>query len=672
MSIRPLVLLATLAAAYGLRPLASAQTSTSFTFQGQLQSSGAPANGTYDIRCSLFDAAIAGNQRGPTVCLDNVPVNNGLVTVTLDFGAQFPGAARWLELGVRPDTTAGNCSTGVVTLLSPRQPLNPTPYAAGLTLPQFQTINTPGAAFTLINSGGDAFNGYATGTGRSGVYGVNSQADGYGVFGRNTASGTYGALGQGYAGVFGGNDTDGGRGGWFADSTPTGTGVLGQANSTTGLCYGVSGVSNSSAGVGVLGRTLAGAGSVGGVMGVAYGLNGNGVLGKCDNGPLAVGVVGASQTGWGIQGVTTAATGTNYGVFGQAASPTGAGVYGFNSAGAGIWGESDSYTAVVGISSTGTGVYGQSDSTDGVTGQSMGSGTSGVYGYTNISLGFGVSGRNWTAGTNGALASNNAGVYGLAYSGAAATYGVYGENSGTTGYAGYFLGRGYFSDNVGIGVLQPSVPLQVAGGSDLTLTDGGNIVVGQINSANLVLDNNEIQARNNGATAALFINANGGNVGIGTGNAQGFQLAVNGTAAKPGGGSWSNFSDARLKKDIQPLTGALDTLLSLRGVTFEYIDPKAINELPGTRTGMIAQDVEKVVPDWVDEGQDGMKRVTYRGFEALTVEALRDLRTESDAAHEADQARIAALEQENRHLRQDLADLRAAVEALAAHQGTSK
>jgi hypothetical protein len=35
-------------------------------------------------------------------------------------------------------------------------------------------------------------------------------------------------------------------------------------------------------------------------------------------------------------------------------------------------------------------------------------------------------------------------------------------------------------------------------------------------------------------------------------------LTVNGTASKPGGGTWSTFSDARLKKNIAPLVQTLD------------------------------------------------------------------------------------------------------------------
>jgi hypothetical protein len=145
----------------------------------------------------------------------------------------------------------------------------------------------------------------------------------------------------------------------------------------------------------------------------------------------------------------------------------------------------------------------------------------------------------------------------------------------------------------------------------------------------------------------------------------GFMLHVNGSAGKPGGGSWSNSSDRRLKKDIEPLVGALDQLLSLQGVTFEYIDPKAVNELEGRRVGMIAQDVEEVFPDWVEERTDGYKTVTYRGFEALAVEALRELRAERDAAiatlRAEKDAEIAAL-------RDQLAALEQSVQVLLARE----
>lgn len=104
--------------------LALAQT-TQFTYQGLLNDGGLPANGQYDLQIKLFDTLAGGVQQGATVTLDNVQVTNGLFNVTLDFGAAaFPGANRFLEIGVRPGT-----STGAYTALTPRQQLTSTPYS---------------------------------------------------------------------------------------------------------------------------------------------------------------------------------------------------------------------------------------------------------------------------------------------------------------------------------------------------------------------------------------------------------------------------------------------------------------------------------------------------------------------------------------------------------------
>ena len=85
-------------------------------------------------------------------------------------------------------------------------------------------------------------------------------------------------------------------------------------------------------------------------------------------------------------------------------------------------------------------------------------------------------------------------------------------------------------------------------------------------------------------------------------------------------------------------------LLQLHGVTYAYKNPEAIHELPGQQTGMIAQEVEKVFPEWVETGRDGMKRLSVRGFEALAVEALRELRAEKDAQIRSMEKRLAAIE----------------------------
>ena len=103
---------------------AQALLGTAFTYQGQLTDAGAPAAGPYDLRFILFDAAMNGNQVGATVTQTNVPVAAGLFTVSIDFGAQFSGSARWLEVAVRPGG-----SSDPFTVLGPRHEVTPTPNA---------------------------------------------------------------------------------------------------------------------------------------------------------------------------------------------------------------------------------------------------------------------------------------------------------------------------------------------------------------------------------------------------------------------------------------------------------------------------------------------------------------------------------------------------------------
>ena len=58
--------------------------STAFTYQGRLTDSGSPANGTYDLRFSLFDDAGAGAQVGSTQSLEDVAVADGYFTHPTD------------------------------------------------------------------------------------------------------------------------------------------------------------------------------------------------------------------------------------------------------------------------------------------------------------------------------------------------------------------------------------------------------------------------------------------------------------------------------------------------------------------------------------------------------------------------------------------------------------
>lgn len=137
---------------------------TDFTYQGQLLDAGQPANGAYDLTFALFDNAAVGNQVGTTISETAVGVTNGLFTVVLDFGGNFPGASRWLEISA---CTNGG---GDFATLSPRQKLTSTPYAitaANLSggLPAGQLSGTVPAAQvgSFTNHSDVAVNGLAAG-----------------------------------------------------------------------------------------------------------------------------------------------------------------------------------------------------------------------------------------------------------------------------------------------------------------------------------------------------------------------------------------------------------------------------------------------------------------------------------------------------------------------------
>ncbi len=101
-------------------PLGSA-----FTYQGHLTEAGQPALGLYDIQVCLFDSATTPIPLSCAADFDDVPVEDGLFALSLDFGAEsFTGDERFLELRVR----AGSRSGGYA-ILAPRQSIRPSPEA---------------------------------------------------------------------------------------------------------------------------------------------------------------------------------------------------------------------------------------------------------------------------------------------------------------------------------------------------------------------------------------------------------------------------------------------------------------------------------------------------------------------------------------------------------------
>jgi hypothetical protein len=131
-----------------------------------------------------------------------------------------------------------------------------------------------------------------------------------------------------------------------------------------------------------------------------------------------------------------------------------------------------------------------------------------------------------------------------------------------------------------------------------------------------------------------------GNVGIGLDTLPGYKLTINGSTWCSSG-SWSG-SDRRWKKDITPLQNSLDNIMQLQGVYY-YWRSHEFPELDFTddkQIGLIAQDVENIIPEIVTTDNKGYKGISYEKLTPVLVEAIKSLKRDNDILRQ----RIDALE----------------------------
>src|ERR1700677_1107336 len=97
---------------------------TAFTYQGQLNVNGAPADGSYDLTFTLYTNSSGGAVTAGPITNLATAVSNGLFTTTIDFGADaFTGSSNWVQIGVRTNGAA------TFSALTPLQQITPSPYA---------------------------------------------------------------------------------------------------------------------------------------------------------------------------------------------------------------------------------------------------------------------------------------------------------------------------------------------------------------------------------------------------------------------------------------------------------------------------------------------------------------------------------------------------------------
>jgi len=288
-----------------------------------------------------------------------------------------------------------------------------------------------------------------------------------------------------------------------------------------------------------------------------------------------------------------------------------------------------------------------------------------IFGQANVSppvtySGYGVYGQRNSDSTGGA------GVFGEAIGGgdgvrgisdALDGCGIYGEHT-NSGFAGFFLGKGFFSDKVGIGTRDPEQSLHVSWGN--ILVKGTNNFQATDDEAMVYLgdEHNYIEGvwgygvkigAYGFSGAAMSIHAGNGYVGIGT-ELPTRKLWVNGDAG--GTDSWHNDSDRRLKKNITTIPDALERVKKLRGVNFEWKDTK--NHSQGLQMGFIAQEAKEVIPEVVEKKGEYYS-MQYAPITALLVEAVKIQAT-----------RMKKLEEENNNLRSEIKTIRTALKKLSS------
>jgi hypothetical protein len=84
-------------------------------------------------------------------------------------------------------------------------------------------------------------------------------------------------------------------------------------------------------------------------------------------------------------------------------------------------------------------------------------------------------------------------------------------------------------------------------------------------------------------------------------------------------------SDSRLKDNKSILTDALNKVSKLNGYEFDWIPMQGIHENEGHDIGVIAQEVEKIIPEIVTTRENGYMAVKYEKMVPLLIEAIKEL-----------------------------------------------
>ena len=171
------------------------------------------------------------------------------------------------------------------------------------------------------------------------------------------------------------------------------------------------------------------------------------------------------------------------------------------------------------------------------------------------------------------------------------------------------------------------------------------------NAADRLLVVGNGSSSNNPSNAMVILK--NGNVGINT-SVPNYPLEVVGSAAKPGGGTWTAISDKRLKQNVNAYTDGLDAVLAIEPITYHY------NKASGLDTkkeyvGVMAQDLKEVAPYMVGTFQKDEQEYFNVDNSAMVYMLINAVK-EQQQQIEQQQLQILELKAENEKLKTDQAD----------------
>ena len=184
---------------------------------------------------------------------------------------------------------------------------------------------------------------------------------------------------------------------------------------------------------------------------------------------------------------------------------------------------------------------------------------------------------------------------------------------GDADFNGSITGLGNFFVNA-------STLLYNSGGATITFATNGSMNIGQSGNTSQTTEVNGASLTVNAANTTLQ-DAQIDSLGIGT--------AASGTTGEiRATGDITAFysSDERLKENIKPIENATDKVNAIGGYTFDWKeDIEDVTSKSGKDVGIIAQELEKVLPELVSTRDNGYKAVDYPKLVALLIQSNKEL-----------------------------------------------